>query len=308
LFCIFPNSSLSSRDLYFPELRLATEIKRPVFAITLESKLLVSPRDLAKCYKLAIQFTLQTLSKKFSCQNKRRTRRNLNQIVLVDGGCDLITFGKELNLGTPSEDYISLKAIDCFQNEAKNKNKKNKNKNKNNYLKKVHYMILCIGVDCDTFHHGIPLNDLPDILKGYKKKDIWSSRSRKVRRYIEIVQKCCPQHTKVQSLVVAAIHGKKGFYTPKTWTRCQNRIFLNERVCTAYWFQLKSILKRNKILPHFRFDDRIETIDTIIGEIHDQLYVCSYLEKQVFGFQIPSSSSSSFISSIIWNYIESLFS
>ena len=61
-----------------------------------------------------------------------RDRLDLDAIVLVDGGTDILLRGDEANLGTPSEDMVSLAAV--------------------NDLDVATRMVVCVGFGIDTYH------------------------------------------------------------------------------------------------------------------------------------------------------------
>jgi hypothetical protein len=61
-----------------------------------------------------------------------REALELDAIVLVDGGTDILMFGDEAGLGTPQEDMTSLAAVSCTEVWVR--------------------MVACIGFGVDTYH------------------------------------------------------------------------------------------------------------------------------------------------------------
>lgn len=215
---------------YFPEANLAKAINEPIYAITNDP----STQNLIECYNLIL-----------------KESPNTSTIYLVDGGCDVLLTGKETGLGTPVEDMMHLKAIASL-----------------NILNKY---IIAIGVNVDTAHGVIP-EELDSRLETLEKsgvllsKTLWNLDNKSVAYYREVVNKCKPTNSIVQSLVIAALEGYRGFYTP---THLKSRIdkskiSLSEQTCTLYMFDLIKIAKDVDYMNLINLDMRTDKVDEII--------------------------------------------
>jgi hypothetical protein len=112
LFAVTKNTT--GEDAYFPERVLArfiaskTGIDTPIYAFEH-----VGGKPIREAYRYL------------------RDRLDLDAIVLVDGGTDILLRGDEANLGTPSEDMVSLAAV--------------------NDLDVPTRIIVCVGFGIDTY-------------------------------------------------------------------------------------------------------------------------------------------------------------
>lgn len=115
------------------------------------------------------------------------------------GGSDVFLTGDETNMGTPTEDMIHLKSLLSIK--AKNK------------------YIMAIGVNIDTAHRIIQDeldNRLIDIDKSGALiyQEYLNLSNNDVKFYYNTVKKSCPINTIVHSLIISALDGHRGFYTP----------------------------------------------------------------------------------------------
>jgi hypothetical protein len=218
---------------YFPEARLATCLATPVYAILIHTNPTLS--DLKHAYSIIL------------------AEAPIDCIYLVDGGCDVLLRGSEVELGTPVEDMMHLKVI--------------------HELDIAEKYVMAVGVDIDMAHR-VTLQDLDNRLRDLEpfliRKWEWTVADQAVSQYCHVFRKCQPINSIVHSLVVAAIEGHVGpFVPPHLLPRItENRVSLTPRVCTAFVYPLARIASEVLYLERMQDNMNTEQVDDLISEFH----------------------------------------
>ena len=221
-------------DTYYPEALLAKEIGVPVYALAKS----VTIETLTKSYELLI-------AKEFPDQTKNKP----DTLILFDGGCDAFLTGEETGLATPVEDMMHIKSVLSLDIPTKR--------------------LLAIGANVDC-GHGVVQEELDRRLADTaasgtmlfsqllslpsadgKKEDTYGAQL-----YHDVVMKCDPVRTIVQSLVCAALEGHRGLYTPKHLVRRirENMVPITDQTCTLFGFDLEKVAAEVRYLPAFTPD------------------------------------------------------
>ncbi|MFO0595281.1 MAG: DUF1152 domain-containing protein [Myxococcaceae bacterium] len=123
----------------------------------------------------------------------------LDAIVLVDGGTDILMFGDEISLGTPTEDMSSLAAV--------------------GQLKLAHRHVACLGFGVDAYHgvsHGLVLENIAALERdgayhGAFSVSQFSSEGSTYLRAVEHTQRAHAHHPSiVNGSIAAALKGEFG--------------------------------------------------------------------------------------------------
>lgn len=163
---------------YFPERKLALALHRSIFVlVAYDTWGEIPPRGL---HPLPTIVELSCFLADFLQKKK------IEEVNLIDGGCDSLMTGKELGLGTPSEDLFTMQVM---QRAA--------------LKQSIPIKLALIGVDVDTAH-GIKLKDLNRRLRYLNPLWTWnwSLSEQCVVQYRDIFYRCDPQNSIVHSLVV----------------------------------------------------------------------------------------------------------
>ena len=170
---------------------------------------------------------------------KLATDLNIDAIVLVDGGTDSLTFGSECEMGTPTEDHLSMISC-CSCDRVKTK------------------LLLCLGFGVDSFHgisHGLYLENVAKMEKegGYYGCFSVSKESTEgqlfAKAYENVKVKMLPSI--VCSSITDAMAGEFGNYHSNPRTK-SSTLFINP-LMNIYWaFDLEKVVKqipyRNEML------------------------------------------------------------
>jgi hypothetical protein len=110
--------------------------------------------------------------------------------------------------------------------------------------------IVVIGTNIDTGHRVLQ-SDIDARLTSLSPvtafKWLWEYEDDIIRRYIDIVARCNPQHTIVHSLVCAALEGRRGYYLPEHLrSRIHESIVeLTEETCLSIGYHLDDVMCDN---------------------------------------------------------------
>lgn len=197
----------SCDNMYFPEYYLSKNLKHGVYLILCDSTI----NQIIDAYNILLT-----------------KHKHIEEIYLIDGGCDVLLSGRETELATPVEDMMHLKAVQNIN---------------------IKYKYVCaIGLTCDCFSVIKKelinrLDTLGDILID---KKIWSLDDKDVRKYYDIFNKSCPVNSIVHSLICSALEGKTGFYLPDHLTPRikHNSVELDELMITFFKYDLMKLCKR----------------------------------------------------------------
>jgi hypothetical protein len=241
-----------SKNTYFPEYHLAKHLDHRVYALT----------EFPTCNEIIKSY--QDILNSVIDYNKFHIDENTEiDIYLVDGGSDSIMKGNEKHLGTPVEDIMHMKAVNDL---------------KFNSFKINKYLCL-LGANVDT-GHSILFGDMMNRLNHLEEsclvsKKILDQISPEVQFYIDAFEKSNPGSSIVNSLVIAAIKGHRGYYLPDHLKHriSENVVELSELTCTFYVFTLTDVIKEN--LYYETIDNNMDSdqVDCLIGKINGYVVV-----------------------------------
>jgi hypothetical protein len=170
---------------------------------------------------------------------------DLDAIVLVDGGTDILLRGDEPGLGTPEEDMTSLAAVASLDVAVR--------------------IVMCVGFGIDAFHgvnHAGWLEDVAAIAAdgGFLGAMSLVQRMPEVRLYLDAVvdaEIATPERTSiVNGSIASAIEGRFGDHQRGTRTR-GSELFINPLMTLLWAFDLPTVARRNLYL------DRLPNTKTI---------------------------------------------
>jgi hypothetical protein len=188
---------------------------------------------------------------------------------LIDGGCDILMTGKEKNLGTPQEDFLTLKCTQLLLEEKLIPQHNNK--------------IHVVGAPLEL-KDGILESDIIRHTRLADKSWIWELSDPRISVYMDVLQECHPERSTIHSLILASLQGHRGFYTPPPLLKekmLQTEINLSEEVCTSYEFKLQDVVKRNVALPHIDLKWSLLQYDDFLDELPNYLD----LKQQLLGVE-----------------------
>jgi hypothetical protein len=164
----------------------------------------------------------------------------LDAIVLVDGGTDILLRGDEENLGTPCEDMTSLAAVAGLEVPTR--------------------IVACLGFGIDAYHGVSHANWLENVAAltaagGFLGATALIERMPEVRRYMNAVSdadRATPQRPSiVNGSVVSAIEGHFGNYH-RTMRTNNSELFINPLMSLLWFFDLKTVAKQNLYLDRLK--------------------------------------------------------
>ncbi|MFI5908626.1 DUF1152 domain-containing protein [Dactylosporangium sp. NPDC051541] len=220
-------------DDYFPERTLARWLAKHDWETTVYALPKVGVQRLREAYQTLVE------------------RLDLDAIVLVDGGTDILMRGDEAGLGTPAEDMTSLAAVNGIDIAVK--------------------LVTCLGFGIDAFHgvvHTQVLENLAALDRdgGYLGALSIPSRSQESRLYCEAVadaQNATPSWPSiVNGQIAAAMRGESGDvrFTDRT---NGSTLFVNPLMAVYFTVDLGALAARNLYL------DRIEHTKTMLQVEHE---------------------------------------
>lgn len=212
--------------------------------------------------------------------------KQIEEVYLIDGGCDSLMTGKELGLGTPSEDLFSMKVMQ-----------------RATQIKGIPIKLAVIGVDIDTAH-GIKLKDLNRRLRKLKPLWTWnwSLQEQCLVHYREIFYQCDPHHSIVHSLVVGALNGLQGYVVPSNLTKRLRKTLvpITPRLRTMFCYDLRTITKACLFWPFLHESMTYSNVDKKIGDLHEQFYFQSVLKR------ILKLKNMTHVINLCWEYVGEL--
>ncbi|CAF1136198.1 unnamed protein product [Adineta steineri] len=252
LYCVSPTKDISwlTDNTYFPEQRLANEIQVPIYAI------------LCNYDETRIELIIEAYRYLID-------GRTIDEIILIDGGSDILLTGNEQQLGTPDEDMSHARAIQLLSS---------------NEVKSKYIAVIGTNIDCG---HGVFQSDIDARLNDLSSKAtftwLWQyEHDEDIRRYVDIVSRCCPRHTIVHSLICAALQGHRGYYLPEHLRgRISKSIVpLTEATCTSTGYYLEDVMSDNVYLKELKPEMNLHQVhDTIYkNKNQSQQLICSSIE------------------------------
>jgi hypothetical protein len=170
---------------------------------------------------------------------------NLDAIVLVDGGTDILLRGDEVGLGTPAEDMTSLAAVAAVDVPTR--------------------AVMCVGFGVDTYHGVCHANWLENAAAlaesgGFLGAIALLKSMPEVRSYIDAVnaaELATPHRPSiVNGSIASAIEGHFGDHHRSTRTQ-SSKLFISPLMSLLWAFDLPSVVRRNLYL------DRLKDTQTI---------------------------------------------
>ena len=228
----------SGADVYFPERALAQFLSRSEEPVTVYAfeKLGVAP------VQEAYSYLVESL--------------NLDAVVLVDGGSDILLRGDEQNLGTPAEDMTSLAAVAS--------------------LKVPVRIVACIGFGIDTFHGVCHANWLENAARLNAEGALLGATALlknmpETQLYLKAVEACeagpLPQPSIVNASIISAIEGHFGDYHRGPRTR-DSTLFINPLMTLLWTFDLAAVARQNLYLKRLENTETIWDVHRAIAEFH----------------------------------------
>jgi hypothetical protein len=216
LYAVKPTTT--GQDFYFPERSLAQFLSRqdePVTVYAFE-KLGVAP------IREGYAHLVRTL--------------DLDAIILVDGGTDILLRGDEAGLGTPAEDMASLAAVAAMNVPTR--------------------IVACVGFGIDAYHgvcHAHWLENVAALTAdgAFLGATALLERMPEVRFYLDAVNaadmRTPMQPSIVNGSVASAIEGRFGDYHRNQRTQ-SSKLFINPLMSLLWAFDLAAVARRNLYL------------------------------------------------------------
>ncbi|MCZ7678663.1 MAG: DUF1152 domain-containing protein [Sandaracinaceae bacterium] len=166
---------------------------------------------------------------------------DVDAIVLVDGGTDILMRGDEAGLGTPCEDMVSLAAVSALDAIPVR-------------------LVMCVGFGIDAFHgvcHAHFLENVAALGKegGYLGASALLPSMPEVSAYLEAVRHAealTPARPSiVNGSIASAIEGEFGDHHRSDRTR-SGTLFINPLMSLLWAFDLRAVARRSLYLPLLR--------------------------------------------------------
>lgn len=228
----------SGADDYFPERSLARFLAAEGLPSLVHALRKVGVRQLLDAYKTLVD------------------KLEIDAIVLVDGGTDIIMFGDEAGLGTPLEDMTSLAAVA--------------------QVRIAHRHVACLGFGVDAYHgvcHAHVLENIAALARdgGYHGAFSISSTTEEGALYVRAVAHAAELHGEHASIVngsiAAAIDGKFG-NVPLSYRTRTSELFINPLMGIYFTFDLMDLCKRNQYLRALVDAPSVIHVQAIIDDHH----------------------------------------
>jgi hypothetical protein len=231
-------------DDYFPERALAVWLATNGLPSTVYAFPQVGVQPLRTAYQTLIR------------------RLEVDAIVLVDGGTDILLRGDESGLGTPAEDMTSLAAVAGLDEVPVR-------------------LVACIGFGIDAYHgvnHTQVLENIAelDAADAYLGSFSVPSRSREAALYRSAVahaQALTPLRPSiVNGQIAAALDGHHGDVRFTRRTR-DTRLFVNPLMAMYFTFDLAGLAKQNLYLDRIENSVGMRQVWTRIEEFREQVTI-----------------------------------
>ncbi|MBZ5687580.1 MAG: DUF1152 domain-containing protein [Acidobacteriia bacterium] len=227
------DANTSGEDLYFPERMLAAFLSRRGENITIYA--------FEKSGVAAIREGYQHLVELLE----------VDAIVLVDGGTDILMRGDEASLGTPAEDMMSLAAVAGLDVPTR--------------------IVTCVGFGIDSYHGVCHANWLENVAAlteagGFLGATALLEKMPEVRLYVDAVKtaESATRHRSsiVNGSIVSAIEGRFGDHhrTPRTQS---SKLFISPLMTLLWAFDLLAVARRNLYLS--RLEQTRSTWDVLLA-------------------------------------------
>jgi hypothetical protein len=160
----------------------------------------------------------------------------IDAIVLVDGGTDILMRGDEAGLGTPAEDMVSLAAVAALEVPIK--------------------IVSCLGFGVDAFHGVCHAHFLENVAALSRDGAYLGTHSLHlsmpaVEKFCAAVEYAHERMSRRQSIVngsiVSALEGRFGDFHRSLRTR-SSELFINPLMCMYWHFDLRALAARSLYL------------------------------------------------------------
>jgi hypothetical protein len=228
-------------DEYFPERALARFLEAEKLPSTVYAFPRVGVRQLLVGYQSLVKLL------------------DLDAIVLVDGGTDILMFGDESGLGTPVEDMTSLAAV--------------------GQLRIAHRHVACIGFGIDAYHGVCHSHFLENVAAletdgAYHGAFSVSRHTKEGALYLRAVAHAERAHDGHASIVngsiAAALAGKFGDVQFSHRT-AGTALYVNPLMGVYFTFDLMGLCRRNQYLRQLVDAPSVIHVDAIISDHHEHV-------------------------------------
>jgi hypothetical protein len=178
---------------------------------------------------------------------------DLDAIVLVDGGTDILLRGDEADLGTPEEEMTSLAAMAGLDVPTR--------------------IVICVGFGIDTFHGVCHANWLENVAAltaegAFLGAAALLARMPEIRLYLDAVSDADAatpgRPSIVNGSIASAIEGRFGDYHRGRRTR-GSKLFISPLMSILWAFDLPAVARRNLYLDRLAATESIREVQRTIN-------------------------------------------
>lgn len=232
--CLWRVDHTNSGESYFPEKYLSEWLHLQSMPSDIYCFEKVGVRPLAAAYSALVE-ALQ-----------------IDTIVLVDGGTDILMRGDEAGLGTPAEDMVSLAAVRSLNLKTK--------------------LVTCLGFGIDSFHGVCHAHFLENVAAleqaggylGTHSLHLWMPEVSLFRNAVEFAHHHMPtQQSIVNGSIVSALEGRFGNFH-RTARTAGSELFINPLMAMYWHFDLGSVAERSLYLDLLRPTETIFQVQLLI--------------------------------------------
>ncbi|MFI6320076.1 DUF1152 domain-containing protein [Nonomuraea sp. NPDC050556] len=231
----------ATRDWYFPERALARWLAANGLPAVVHAFPKVGVRRLRAAYQVLVE------------------RLDLDAVVLVDGGTDILMRGDESGLGTPEEDMASLGAVHGLAVPEK--------------------IVACLGFGIDA-HHGVNHVQVLENLAALERDGAYlgafsvSRATREGRLYLDAVAHALeeiPKHPSiVNGSIAAAMRGEFGDVHFSERTR-GSELFINPLMSVYFAIDLDGLARRSLYLDQIEDTVLMRQISAVIETFRQEI-------------------------------------
>jgi hypothetical protein len=183
----------------------------------------------------------------------------LDAIVLVDGGTDILMRGDEAGLGTPAEDMTSLAAVAALDVPVR--------------------LVACVGFGVDAYHGVCHAHWLENVAALAKEGALLGATALveqmpEVRRYLDAVADAAAatpgRPSIVNGSIASAIEGHFGDHHRSIRT-AGNTLFINPLMTLLWMFDLPAVARRSLYLDQLAATDSIWDVQGAIEAFRDEV-------------------------------------
>ncbi|MFB6815104.1 DUF1152 domain-containing protein [Streptomyces sp. NPDC056347] len=231
----------SPHQAYFPERTLAQWLELHRYPCTVHAFSRVGVQPLRAAYRALIE------------------RYDIDAVVLVDGGTDILMRGNESGLGTPEEDLTSVAALSAIEVPER--------------------LVVSIGFGVDAYHgvsHGLVLENIAALERdgAYLGAFSLSRTTREGALYVDAVAHArhhTPDHPSiVNGSIAAAVQGSFGDVRFTSRTR-GSELFINPLMSLCFAFELEGVARNCHYLDRIEDTHLIRQVSSAIEEFRDEV-------------------------------------